>query len=188
MPLRNFRLQDVKRLLRNAEELELCHEAVQRLKWFQYALEHDSNVSLTCRHFGISRSTFLRWADRFDARDIRSLEEQSRRPLTVRTPETNPATVELIRILRTEHPLLGKEPICALLKERYGIELSSSTVGRIIKRHALFFGNTQSHENKRAIENDDNTDVTEIRTAVSDTTSEDFLDDPFLQLVPGVTS
>ena len=69
----SIRLADVRRLLRSAGELELSLHAIQRLKWFMYALEHDGNVSLVSRHFGISRSTFLRWAERFDAADPRTL-------------------------------------------------------------------------------------------------------------------
>jgi transposase-like protein len=143
------RLQDVRRLLRNAEGLELSVGAVQRLKWFAYALEHDENISLTCRHFGIARSTFLRWAERFDAHDIATLEEQSRRPHTVRTPDTDARVIDLVRALRTQHTNMSKETITQILREQHGVDLSVSTVGRIITRHKMFFGSSPSHRQKR---------------------------------------
>ena len=143
-------LRDVRRLLKRAKELELSDGAVQRLKWFAYALEHDCNVSLACRHFGIARSTFLRWAERFDASDIRTLEDESRRPKRVRAPETAPHIVAMIRDIRLKQPLLGKDAIAELLRSEYGIDVSASTVGRTIARHGFFFASTASHEQKRA--------------------------------------
>lgn len=181
-----LRLQDVRRLLRSSEEYELSSEAVQRLKWFQYNLGHGGNVSLTCRHFGISRSTFLRWAQRFDASDIRTLEECSRRPHAVRLPQTDGHTVELIRQIRTEQPTLGKESITDLLRMEHGVTLSTSTVGRIIKRHNLFFAETASHQNKRT-SMEDHTVRSVSPEKVSGIAETDF-NDSFPSLVPGITS
>ncbi len=150
MHSRTFTLRNVRRLLKRAKELELSEGAVQRLKWFSFALEHGDNVSLTCRHFGIARSTYLRWAERFDARDVRTIEEESRRPHHVRAPETAPHVVALIRQIRQEQPLLGKDAISELLQRQYGMQVSPSTVGRTIARHGFFFAHTPSHEQKRA--------------------------------------
>ncbi len=149
MSLHRVTLQDVRRLLKQAVSLELSAGAVLRLKWFLYACEHDGNVSLTCRHFGIARTTLLRWMERFDASDISTLEEESRRPHTVRAPETDAHVIELIRVIRREQPTLGKLPIQQLLMERHGMHVSASTIGRIITRHQLFFGETPAHERKR---------------------------------------
>ena len=141
----------IRRLLKNAEALELSHASVQRLKWFLYASQHDDNVSLTCRHFGISRSTFLRWRDRFDNADPTTLEEESRCPHTVRAPETEKDTVEKIAAIRREQPIIGKSDLQKLLVARFGIRLSTSTIGRVINRHRLFFADTPSHREKRGL-------------------------------------
>lgn len=145
-----FTLRNVRHLLKRAKELELSEGAVQRLKWFAFALEHGGNASLACRHFGIARTTYVRWAERFDPRDPSSLEEESRRPRRVREPETPPRVVALIRDLRLKHPLMGKEEIAALLARDHGANVSASTVGRTIARHGFFFANTPAHERKRA--------------------------------------
>jgi transposase-like protein len=149
MSVRTSRLADVRRLLKQAAELELSAGAVLRLKWFLYALEHDDNVSLACRHFGIARTTYMRWWKRFDPQDASSLEEVSRRPHTVRAPETDERTVALIRELRLANPAMGKVGIQALLKQLHGVEASVSTVGRVISRNKLFFAPTASHAQKR---------------------------------------
>lgn len=188
MPLGTVRLQDVRRLLRTAADLELCGADIQKLKWFLYALEHEGNVSLTCRHFGISRSTFLRWANRFDATDIRSLEEESRKPHTVRAPETDAATVALIRTIRETHPRLGKGPVAAMLKEKYGVTVSTATVGRVITRHKLFFADTAAHKNKRNADIDAEIEIETNVTATKPIGETDEWNDPLLFPSPGVTS
>ncbi len=123
--------------------------AVRRLRWLEYFLEHDQNVSATCRHFGIARSTLTCWLDRFHPDDPRSLEEHSRCPHTVRAPETDERVVELIRVLRRNNPRMGKERVREILRTEHGVRLSVSTVGRVIARHGLFFADTASHRLKR---------------------------------------
>ncbi len=146
----DLRSSDIRRLLRNTSQLELSGDAVQKLKWFLFAAEHGENVSLTCRHFGISRSTYLRWSERFDANDLTTLDEHSRSPHTVREPETDPKVVALITELRTAQPMIGKEAIAVILQQSHHLTVSSSTVGRVISRHGLFFAESASHRSKRA--------------------------------------
>jgi transposase-like protein len=169
MSLHRVTLPDVRRLLKQAVALELSAGAVLRLKWFLYACEHDGNVSLTCRHFGIARTTLLRWMERFDASDISTLEEESRRPHTVRAPETDTHVIELIRVIRQEQPTLGKLPIQQLLMERHGMHVSASTIGRIITRHQLFFGETPAHERKRINAQEPTEHETDTHTATDAT-------------------
>lgn len=42
----------------------LSPEAKKRLKWIEYREAHEHKVSLTCRHFDISRPTLRRWLSR----------------------------------------------------------------------------------------------------------------------------
>jgi len=151
MPLHgfNFRRHEVANLLRHSETFDLSRMARQRLAWFAYALAHEGNVSLTCRYFGISRSTFLRWATRFDPRRPETLEERSRRPHHVRAPKTAKNVVELIRTYRRKFPTLGKAQIAGKLQAEHHLQVSASTVGRVIARERLFFADLPSHQYKR---------------------------------------
>jgi len=47
-------------------------------------------------------------------------------------------TVELIVSIRGEHPAWSKHKIAVILRRDYGITLSVSTVGRILKRKGLY--------------------------------------------------
>lgn len=142
-------LRQIKNLLQRADAIGLSSDAKQRLHWFSFALTHGGNVSLACRHFGIARSTYVRWMQRFDPRDPDTLEEHSRRPHTVRAPETDARVIALIKAYRQQEPLVSKDVIQERLRAEHGVTISSSTVGRIIARHKFFFADTESHRIKR---------------------------------------
>ncbi len=189
MALSEHTISGLRRILKNSVTSELSNEAMQKLKWFLFAAEHDGNVSLTCRHFGISRSTFLRWSERFDAADLRTLDEQSRCPHNVRAPETDAATIALVTSIRKQEPLASKEKIRETLLKTNGIALSTSTIGRIINRHKLFFADTASHRAKRGETGDDTsfTDTTAPVRTPSFEGNDERADVPFLP-EPGLTS
>lgn len=106
--------------------------AKKRLKWFDHYHKH-GNARLTCRYFGISPQTFYRWKSRFDPYDLTTLEELSRRPHQVRKPKTPVEVVEKIHKLREQYPRWGRDKLVVLLR-RDGLEISASTLGRVIKR------------------------------------------------------
>lgn len=106
--------------------------AAKRLQWFDY-YERCGNARKTCRYFGISAQTFYRWKARFDPYNLKTLEEESRRPQAVRQPETPLRVIERIMVLREEHPRWGRDKLAVLLG-REGIKVSGSTVGRVMAR------------------------------------------------------
>jgi len=122
---------------RNIRELgrlrlgELSREAKTRLGWFDFYESHGQNASLTCRHFGISRSTFYYWKQRFDRRDLRSLEDRPSRPKRVRQRTWTTEEVLAVKRLRERYPRWGKTKLAVLLAAE-GLLLSVSKVGRIL--------------------------------------------------------
>ena len=60
--------------------LKLSKESLCRLEWMIfYETKATKNVALVCRHFGISKSVFYKWLDKFDESNLRTLETTSRR-------------------------------------------------------------------------------------------------------------
>lgn len=110
----------------------MSKEAAKRLRWFDY-YARCGNAQMTCRYFGISAQTFYRWKRRFDPYDLTTLEEESRRPHHVRSPQTPAAVVDRILELRQQYPRWGKDKLVVLLK-REGMGVSTSTVGRTLSR------------------------------------------------------
>lgn len=110
---------------------ELSAGAKRRLQWFDWCAAHGGNVSLTCRHFSISRSTFYYWKARFKRHDLSTLEDRSSRPKRCRQRTWTTAEVLAIKALRERHPRWGKAKLQVLLR-RAGMLLSVSRVGRVL--------------------------------------------------------
>jgi transposase InsO family protein len=110
---------------------ERSAEAKRRLQWFDWCAAHGGNVSLTCRHFAISRSTFYYWRKRYRRFDLRSLEDRSSRPKRCRQKTWTTEQVLAVLRLRSHYPAWGKAKLQCLLA-REGVVLSVSKVGRIL--------------------------------------------------------
>ena len=98
-----------------------------------YYASHGHNARLTCRHFDISPQTFYRWKRRYTLKNLKTLEDRSRRPRLVRQPTASADLIEAVLKTRQECPRWGKEKIARLLDED-GWQVAVSMVGRILKR------------------------------------------------------
>jgi putative transposase len=107
----------------------LSREAKQRLQILDYARTH--SVAATCRHFGIARSTYYRWATRYDPQRLSFLENRSSAPRRRRCPTWTADQVQAVRQARDAHPRWGKDKLAVVLK-RAGVPLSVSMIGRIL--------------------------------------------------------
>lgn len=126
----------------------LTLEEKKRVSVLDWHKSHGGNISLTARHFGITRFTIRKWQKRFREKGIIGLKDQSRRPKKVRGPTTPwKVVMETIKI-RRQYPAWSKYKIHTLLKKQ-GIETSESTIGRILKRRGLI-NKKVSQKRKRA--------------------------------------
>ena len=127
----------------------LSEEAKLRLRWFDY-YQKTGNISLTCRYFGISRKTFHKWKKRYNPWDLNTLNSHSKRPKKVRSPEIPLEIQDLIVKLRRTYPAWSKYKLEVILKRDHGVEISSSSIGRIIKRKGLILPK-ETRRRQRAI-------------------------------------
>src|SRR5690348_7393110 len=106
----------------------------QRVEFVVRALRGEP-LGCLCREFGISRPTGYKWVERYRQGGVEAIAERSRRPL--RSPTRTEAELEsLIVALRQWYPDWGARKLAVLL-DRQGIELPSSTVHRVLLRHGL---------------------------------------------------
>ena len=112
--------------------IHLSAAAKRRLKWFIY-YEACGDARATCRHFDISPQTLYRWKARYDPRRLASLESRSCRPRRVRRPTAPPELETAVLTLRHQYPRWGKDKLVVLLR-RQGVRISTSMVGRILRR------------------------------------------------------
>jgi putative transposase len=110
----------------------LSREAQVRRSWLTWHVtKGGGNVSLTCRHFGISRPTFYRWQKQLSRQGLTGLENKSHKPHCVRRRTWTAEQIEAVLRVRNQYPAWGKEKIRVVLA-REDIRLSSSMIGRIL--------------------------------------------------------
>lgn len=113
--------------------VSVSRTARARLAMLDWHRAHGANVSLTARHFGVSRPTVYRWLGRFDRFHPESLEDHPSAPRRRRRPTWTIEQLRAVRAVRERYPRWGKDKLVVLLR-RDGIWLSASMVGRILVR------------------------------------------------------
>ena len=124
---------------------KLSKAAKHRLKMIDYFfLKANKNVSLTARHFGVTRGYVYKWLNRFNPKHLETLEDKSRKPHHIREPQYDWEVIALIRKYREDKDtcVFSAKKLAAIIIEDYpGTKfcVSAATIGRIIKKYNLFF-------------------------------------------------
>ena len=115
----------------------LSNTAKQRSKWINWYYAHGKNKRLTARHFGLSPNTIYKWLKRSQGKTLKSYESYSTKPKRFRQSLLPFSTIQLIKQLRQEDMGLSKYKLAIILKRDYDINISSSTVGRVLTKSGL---------------------------------------------------
>jgi transposase len=94
-----------------------------------------TSVTEACRTFGISRTTYYRWAGRAQRYGLAALLPKGRRPPVMPTA-TPPDEVQAVLAEAVARPTLGARQLVDHLAER-GVRLSPSGVQKLLRRHRL---------------------------------------------------
>lgn len=140
-PSKDFPLKEKWVRMRSvAEKVGSSSGAKEKLEWIIfYHTVSDCNAKRTSEYFGISRKTFHKWLKRFDETDLKSLEENSRSPITRRTWEVTPEEEKQIITLRKETKCVyGKKKLKKLYFRKYAEVISTWKIERVIRIHKLY--------------------------------------------------
>jgi transposase len=115
---------------------KLSPEAKVRYKAIKLYSSGDYSLKQICEIFEINRSTFYRWRKNYKPSRVQSLEDRSRRPHQVRSKVVRNHPVEMqVCQIRRKYPYFGKEKIKRILERDYKINISVSSVGRILTQY-----------------------------------------------------
>ena len=120
--------------------------APQRLRIMEFYDKYGEQA--TKEAFGADRKVISRWRQKLNRHEgaLAGLVPESTRPRRTRTMTVPWEIIQFIRQQRQEHPRLGKEKLKPLLDEfcqEKGLpRIAESTIGKVIKRHKLFFQKT----------------------------------------------
>ena len=128
----------------------LSKDALKKLYWMDWYQTHGKNAEATCRHFGISKSVFYRWKNRYKRFNLKTLEDnkKSRRPHRVREMTTPSWIQQKIYNIRLDDREKSKYEIQEELK-RQDIIVGRSAIQKVINRHPEL-ANTQHIKKLRA--------------------------------------
>lgn len=114
----------------------LSKDALKRLEWIDWYLSHGRNAELSCRHFGISKSVFYRWLNRYNRRNLKTLEfnPKTRRPKNLRVMTTSSWIQKKIYDIRKKDIEKSKYEIQEELR-RQGILVGQTAIQNVINRH-----------------------------------------------------
>ena len=120
--------------------------AGQRLRIMEFYDKYGEQA--TKEAFGADRKVISRWRQKLNRHEgsLAGLVPESTRPKRTRTMTVPWEIIQFIRQQRQEHPRLGKEKLKPLVDEfcqEKGLPLiAESTIGKVIKRHKLFYQKT----------------------------------------------
>jgi transposase InsO family protein len=125
-----------RKFLKKIKCTKLPRKVKVRLKWIQH-YKKTQNVSKTCRYFGISRTTFYKWYERYKKEGLEGLYDKPKTPKNKRKPTVRNKYKQIIIKIRKKYPTWSKEKIAKYLEVEKGIKISPSTVYRLLKQTNL---------------------------------------------------
>jgi len=114
---------------------EAREELDVRFKLIVLELADCFGVTKTCQDFNLPRSTFYRWKKKYDKEGRAGL--YRKKPIAYSHPrKTHPDVVDKVLKIRREYQM-GALRIKYYLERYHGIQISESTVSRVLKAHGL---------------------------------------------------
>jgi transposase InsO family protein len=126
-------------LYRSQSKTILSPLAQLKLEWIiSYYTVFETNASKTAAHFGITRKTLHKYLSRFDEKNLRTLEEYSRKPKHIRKwTLTHQEEADIID-LRKRNMEYGKKKLKVLFKREYKKVISTWKIERVIRKYKLY--------------------------------------------------
>jgi len=123
---------------------KLSDRAKNRYKAIGLYSSGEYKIEQICEIFEINRSTFYRWRKRYKNNIVQTLEDSSRRPKRTRQKVVRNYEMEhKVCEIRRQYPYFGKEKIKRILERDYKINISISSVGRILTQYRSILPNTK---------------------------------------------
>lgn len=111
-----------------------AYDREKKLKLYQKLISEGCSKKTALEAIETSRATYYRWKKSYKLYRLAGLEDESRCPNNLRKPAWTRKDEQLILKVRQKFKLWGKYKIAAILSREYSVNLSASTVGRIISK------------------------------------------------------
>ena len=126
-------------LWRGIAKKKLSTRAQLRLEWIIfYHTIGDKNATKTTKHFGIARSIFYFWFNRFNETKLETLEDKSSRPKNTRGWQPEPKALARMIKLRKKYIHWSKIKLATVYESEHGEKISSWQFQRVICEFNLY--------------------------------------------------
>lgn len=110
------------------------YQRKEKIDLFDKLICDGCSEDLALEAIGVSRATIFRYKKLYKEQGIEGLVSHSRRPHKIRVRAWDAKTELFVWQVREKYPVWGKNKIKVILKREYGKKLSTSTVGRILRK------------------------------------------------------
>jgi transposase len=122
------------RRLDETEYNPIVYERKEKIEKFKKLRKEGCSEKVILEILEITRATYYHWKKSYTLNGLSGLEDQSKRPNTMRTRTWSKLVEQRVYLLRKKFPLWGKAKIAVRYKTEYRENISESTVGRVIKK------------------------------------------------------
>lgn len=116
------------------EACEAAKDRYDKIKLFDQLRAEGCSEATVLSVIGISRATLYRWKQQYRRKGMHGLTPGSKAPLKRRSSMWGPKLEAQVCKYRRRFPLWGKKTLTVVLKRELGIEVSESTIGRILSK------------------------------------------------------
>ncbi len=134
MQIKSLRSQSYNSWRINTNATPIAQARLHKIELYQTLRKEGCSEKTALQAIATSRTTYYRWLKAYQEKGLNGLNPGSHVPKRCRTPQWSKQLEQLVKQLRLRYPLWGKATITTLLERDHGINVSESTVGRILKK------------------------------------------------------
>lgn len=116
---------------------EKAVEREKKLLVYKKLISEGCSKQTAFEAIGVAQATYYRWNRNYKNSGIAGLVEKSKKPHTLRKPIWGMPLEQKVLVLRNKYLVWGKAKLTVILNRDFGIKVSESTVGRILKKLVL---------------------------------------------------
>jgi len=116
------------------EYSDLVYEKLNKLENYYELKKQNCDEKVIFKVLDISRATLFRWKSRYEKHGLSGLENENKAPENRPRKKIRPEVEKLILQIRKANPIWGKKKIKVILERDYKINVSVTSVGRVITR------------------------------------------------------
>ncbi len=136
-PMQTYNLRKKVYQIKRIDESEYApkvYERYEKIRLYQKLRREGCSEKTALEAIKISRAQYFRLKRRYKSLGLEGLEDESKRPKKLREPLWDSKTEKIVIAMRHKYALWGKHKLSVIINRELGVNISASTIGRILKK------------------------------------------------------